>query len=175
MFNMRKSILATAILAGTLGLTACGGSSDSKEKPVEPINTAPSNITITLAEGQSFMGNVSGTNAGALSATDADSGDTLTFSTADENFDIIDNTLVLKDDASISTDSIDVTISVTDSVNTAVEETVTINVSQLSDYYGFNSKFLDNKSSVSYSGSRTPAVHTENICGIDWLHYSLPP
>ncbi|SFC00255.1 DUF4856 domain-containing protein [Pseudoalteromonas denitrificans] len=153
MFNMRKSILATAILAATFGLTACGGSSDKKETPVaEPVNTAPKDIKVTLTDGALFLGNVAGTTAGTISATDSDSGDTLTFTTTDENFEISGSSLILKSGASIDSETVDVTISVSDNVNAVVEETVTLTVSQLENYYGFNSKFEENKSAVSYSG-----------------------
>lgn len=152
MFNMRKSILATAILAGTLGLTACGGSSDSKEKPVEPVNTAPTDITLSA---NSVSENAIAAEVGTLTATDSDSGDTFTFSTSDERFEISGTSLKLKADTSIDFEketSVTVKVSVSDSANNTFEKDLTIEVTDLLDFYGFTSRFEDGESTVSYSG-----------------------
>jgi len=152
MFNMRKSILATAILAGTLGLTACGGSSDSKEKPVEPVNTAPTDITLSAS---SVTENAVAAEVGTLTATDSDSGETFTFSTTDERFEISGTSLKLKADTAIDFEketSVTVKVSVADSANNTFEKDLTIEVTDLLDFYGFTSRFEDGESTVSYSG-----------------------
>jgi len=157
MFNMRKSFLATAILAGTLGLTACGGSSDSKEKPVEPpVNVAPSAPTI----GTSVINDdATGFVIGTLSATD-DTTTTLTYSVEDTRFEIADGQLKLKNGFAFNFEqeasaTITVAVTVSDgSLSTSADLTLTIEdvvAEKGVNLYEFDSKFLDG-SSVSYSG-----------------------
>ena len=156
MFNMRKSILATAILAGTLGLTACGGSSDSKEKPVEPVNSAPSAPSIDLSV---INDDATGFVIGTLSATD-DTSTALTYTVSDTRFEIADGKLKLKDNFAFNFEqeeekTITVSVTVSDgSLSTSADLTLTIEdiaAEKGVNLYEFDSKFLDG-SSVSYSG-----------------------
>lgn len=157
MFNMRKSILATAILAGTLGLTACGGSSDSKDPVVEPpVNAAPSAPTIDLSI---INDDAVGTVIGTLSATD-DATTALTYTVSDSRFEIVDGKLKLKDNFAFNyeqEEEKEVTVSVTVSdgaLSTSADLTLTIEdvaAEKGVNLYEFDSKFTD-ASSVSYSG-----------------------
>ncbi|GMM85205.1 DUF4856 domain-containing protein [Pseudoalteromonas sp. MTN2-4] len=96
--TLRKSLLATSILAATLGLTACGGSSNKTTTPdtTTPTNAAPTNITLTASEA-GVKENVSvAQEVGTLAATDADS-TSFTFTTADERFTIEGTKLSVKE------------------------------------------------------------------------------
>jgi hypothetical protein len=157
MFNIRKSILATAILAGTLGLTACGGSSDKKDPVVEPpVNAAPSAPTIDASV---INDDATGFVIGTLAATD-DSTTALTYSVEDSRFEIVDGKLKLKDNFALNfeqeeSDSVTVTVTVSDgALSTSADLTLTIEdvaAEKGVNLYEFDSKFLDG-SSVSYSG-----------------------
>ena len=74
-----KKALALAI-AASLTLSACGGSSSGSSTPdtVTPTNTAPTDISLTT---MSVDENSAGALVGMLSATDANTGDTFTFTT----------------------------------------------------------------------------------------------
>ena len=93
--NIKALVLA---IAASLTLSACGGSStnEASPEPVTPANTAPTDIAvsnITVDE------NSAGAVIGTLSATDANSGDTFTFTTDNELFAITGDELSLKTDA----------------------------------------------------------------------------
>jgi len=158
MFNMRKSILATAILAGTLGLTACGGSSDKKEPDVvvPPVNAAPSAPAIDVSV---INDDATGFVIGTLSATD-DTSTALTYSVEDTRFEIADGQLKLRSDFAFNFEqeestTVTVTVAVSDgTLSTSADLTLTIEdvaAEKGVNLYEFDSKFLDG-SSVSYSG-----------------------
>ena len=92
--TLRKSLLATSILAATLGLTACGGSSNNQTTtPTTPTNEAPTNITLSSS---AITEDALGVVVGTLSATD-DNAEGATFTVADDRFEIVEGSLKLKD------------------------------------------------------------------------------
>ncbi|MBY5921115.1 DUF4856 domain-containing protein [Ferrimonas balearica] len=144
--ELKKTLIATAILSTML--TACGGGSGSSPAPS---NSAPTDITLsnTLIDENS-----QGATIGQLSATDADAGDSFTFSTDDERFVINGDTLALAEGVALNfeaANTVDVVVSVTDSADNRFSKTLTIDVNDLLDTYTFTSRFGDG-SSVSYSG-----------------------
>ncbi|WP_199611153.1 DUF4856 domain-containing protein [Flocculibacter collagenilyticus] len=148
----KKSLIATTVILLTSGLTACGGSSSSDTPATEtPTNTAPTAITLSSA---TVSENAAGATIGTLSATDANSTDTFTYSINDERFVISGNELKLAESTSLNfeqTNSVDVDVTVTDSANNSLTKTLTITVEDVLDVYAFTSNFT-NESSVNYSG-----------------------
>ncbi len=148
--NLKKNILALAIVTT---LSACGGSSGTDEPPVVVTpNTAPTDIALSNS---SVAENTTAGVVGTLSATDADSGDTFTYTIDDERFAIAGDELALATDVMLDFEqvqSIDVNVTVTDSSSNAFSKALTIDVTDLLDTYAFNSKFIDGDSAVSYSG-----------------------
>ncbi|CAH9051064.1 hypothetical protein PSECIP111951_02209 [Pseudoalteromonas holothuriae] len=157
---LRKSLLATSIVVATLGLTACGGSSSSSNDSnnngdngtvTTPTNSAPTAIALT-AQAQ-VNENVAGQVIGTLAATDADSDETFTFTTADERFLIDATSLVLKPSVILNFEAepqVSVDVTVTDSANNTFSAAVTFDVTDAKDYDFLNAESGD--SSVSYSG-----------------------
>ncbi|WP_404394646.1 DUF4856 domain-containing protein [Pseudoalteromonas phenolica] len=125
--TLRKSLLTTSILAATLGLIACGGSSNN-ETATQTENQAPTAITLDKAQLQENT--TERVEVGTLSATDADSGDTHTFTTNDENFEIEGDKLFVKAGKSFNfeeTTQVTVSVTVSDGTNTVTKDvTVTI-------------------------------------------------
>ncbi len=150
MFNARKSILTTAVLAATLGLSACGSSSSDDNN--NNANVAPTNITLSAA---TIAENAVAAEVGTLTATDADGGETFTFSTTDARFEITGTTLKLKADTAIDFEqepTVTVNVTVTDSASNTYSKALTIAITDELDFYGFTSRFEDGESTVSYSG-----------------------
>ena len=151
--EFKRKALSVALLAATSTLTACGGSSSSGDTdPVTPVNTAPTAIALSA---DSVLENHVGIEVGILSATDANTGDTFTYATENADFTIVDDTLMLAGSTSFDyekTTSVDVDVTVTDNGGLSYTQTLTINVSDLLDYYDFISEFDADTSSVSYSG-----------------------
>jgi len=149
--NIKTLVLA---IAASLTLSACGGSSTSKAspEPVIPTNTAPTDIAVSnIAVDENVMGAFIGT----LSATDADSGDTFTYTTDNELFAITGDELSLKTDAKANfenTESLAANITVTDSGGLSFSKELTITVNDLLDTYKFESKLITGESSVGYTG-----------------------
>lgn len=156
---LRKSLLASAVLAATLGLTGCGGSSDKKDPvtpPVTPTNQAPTAIALTVSS--DFSEDMLGAVVGQLSATD-DSTSGLVFTTNDVRFTITDGVLSLKENLALNFEdaaTVDVELTVTDAGGLTFTDTLTVNVVDLDaqngvNVYEFASTFTDG-SSVSYTG-----------------------
>ncbi|MCW8107448.1 DUF4856 domain-containing protein [Alteromonas ponticola] len=149
-----KTLLALSI-SSLFVLSACGGSSNNDAAPTPtptPTNSAPTDISLSAA---TVDENSKGVTIGTLSATDADSNDTFTFTTENDKFVIDGDTLSLAENVSFDYEqaaSVDVEVTVTDSANAAFTKTLTIEVNDLLDYYGFESAFVNGESSVSYSG-----------------------
>jgi hypothetical protein len=149
-----KTNLITLAIAASLTLSACGGSSSdsSTPEPVTPTNTAPTDVAvsnITVDE------NSAGAVIGTLSATDANSGDTFTFTTDSELFTITGDELKLKADAMANfetAESLVANITVTDNGGLSYSKEVTITVNDLLDTYKFESKLITDESSVGYTG-----------------------
>ena len=77
MLKTKKSLLSVAVVAAAFGLTACGGSSsDTTPTPTPSVNSAPTDIALSMSN---VSENVIGATVGTLSATDADASDTFTF------------------------------------------------------------------------------------------------
>jgi hypothetical protein len=150
--NFKKSILSLAVLVTISTLTACGSSSDSSTDPLPIENTAPTDISLSNA---SIEENAVAGVIGNLSATDADSGDTFTFTTSDERFVINGNELVLAEGISFDyekTPALEIDVTVADSGSLTFTKSFNIEVTDLLDTYAFDSKFIDGESSVSYTG-----------------------
>lgn len=151
--TLRKSLLASAILSATLGLTACGGGSDSS--PKTPENTAPTNITLSAT---AFNEDTLGATVGTLSATD-DQSTGHTFSVDDARFEITGTTLKVKDELAFNfeeTTKVTVNITVKDAQGASLTKAIELSVNDIDaqagvNLYAFASK-LGTGSSVSYSG-----------------------
>ena len=153
MFKTKKSLLSIAILAGSFGLTACGGSSsDPAPTPTPPANSAPTDITLSASN---VSENITGETIGTLSATDADASDTFTFTVNDDRFEIEGADLKLKAENALNFEqeaNVSLIVTVTDSASATYSKDITVNVDDLLDYYDFESKAMPGESSVSYSG-----------------------
>jgi hypothetical protein len=152
MFKAKKSLLSVAVIASTLGLTACGGSSNDSTPPAPPANSTPTNITLSASN---VSENVAGASIGTLSATDADAADTFTFAVNDDRFEIDGAALKLKAENALNFEqetSVTLSVTVTDSASATFSKDITVSVDDLLDYYDFESKAMPGESSVSYSG-----------------------
>ncbi|RLV60307.1 DUF4856 domain-containing protein [Parashewanella curva] len=144
---MKKQNLALAVSAA-LVLSACGGSSD---KDNTPQNVAPSDITLSAMKVDE---NMAGATIGTLSATDADSGDTHTYSVEGDMFKVDGNTLKLADNKIANYEmakELKAKVTAKDKAGATLTKELTISVSDLPDY-DFMSKFKEGESSVSYTG-----------------------
>lgn len=149
--NIKKSALSLAIISSLL-LTACGGSGSDTSTPKVEENTAPTNITLS---NMSVSENSLAAALGNLSAVDANTGDTFTFSVSDERFTVSGNELALAEGVMLDFESeptINIDITVTDSGSKTFTKSLTIAVTDVLDTYTFDSKFITDESSVSYSG-----------------------
>ncbi|AGH46703.1 DUF4856 domain-containing protein [Paraglaciecola psychrophila] len=155
MFKTKKSLLSVAVIASTLGLTACGGSSNDSlptPTPTPSVNRAPTDITLSASN---VSENVTGAAIGTLSATDADTADTFTFAVNDDRFEIDGAALKLKAENALNFEqetSVTLSVTVTDSASATFSKDITVSVDDLLDYYDFESKAMPGESSVSYSG-----------------------
>ena len=148
--KFQKQALALAIMVATSTLTACGSSSsDEPDTTPEPVNSAPTAIAISA---NTVEENVTGVEVGTLSATDADAGDTFTFTVDNDAFSIEGDKLsVVKGLDFEAAESTLVNVTVTDSAGATYTQEVEITVNDLLDY-DFKSKLVDGAKSVSYSG-----------------------
>lgn len=156
--TLRKSLLATSILAATLGLTACGGSSSDDKTdptPTQPTNQAPTDIALSAS---AITEDTLGAVVGSLSATD-DNAEGATFTVADDRFEIVEGSLKLKDSIAINFEQeteVKVTITVKDAGELSFEKELTLTVTDVEatdgvNVYEFASK-LGEGSSVAYTG-----------------------
>ncbi len=142
--NFKRNLINVAVLSSTILLTACGGSGDEEQ------NVAPTAVNLSNA---SVDENAAGAVIGTLSATDSNAGDTFTFSTNDERFEVSGTSLKLRDEVALNFEdetSVNVSVTVTDSGNLSHTESLAISVNDLLDTYAFNHS--SGESSVSYSG-----------------------
>lgn len=150
--KFQRKALAIAVMVATSTLSACGSSSSDSE-PVTPTNTAPTAIALSA---NTVDENAMGAEIGTLSATDANTGDTFTFTTDNTDFVITGDKLALAAETSFDfekTTSVALNITVKDNGGLTHTQELTIDVNDLLDYYGFMSKVGDvNNSSVSYGG-----------------------
>lgn len=148
--EFKRKALAVAVMVASSTLTACGSSSSDPKPTPEPENTAPTAIALSA---NTVDENVTGVDVGTLTATDANSGDTFTFTTDNASFVIAGDKLSLADSTSFDFEAsatVDVDVKVTDNGGLSYTDTLTVNVNDLLDY-DFNSKLVDGKS-VAYSG-----------------------
>jgi hypothetical protein len=140
MFKTKKNLLSVAIVAATFGLSACGGSSsDPAPIPTPPVNSAPTDITLSVSN---VSENVLGATIGTLSATDADASDSFSFTVDDDRFEIDGASLKLKAENALNFEKekvVPLTVTVTDSESTSYSKDITIDVDDLLDYYDFES------------------------------------
>ncbi|MCJ8296631.1 MAG: DUF4856 domain-containing protein, partial [Colwellia sp.] len=150
--KFQRKALAIAVMVATSTLSACGSSSSDPEPEVEA-KTAPTAIALSA---NTVDENAMGTEVGTLTATDANTGDTFTFTTDNADFVITGDKLSLAAESSFDfekTTSVALNVTVTDNGGLAHTQELTIDVNDLLDYYGFMSKVGDTtQSSVSYGG-----------------------
>ncbi|MDP2561497.1 DUF4856 domain-containing protein [Psychrobium sp. 1_MG-2023] len=142
MFNSKLTTIASAVLL-SLGLSACGGSSDNK-------NTAPTAVSLSAVE---ITENAVAQTVGTLSATDADSNESFTYAVDDARFEISGSSLKLKADQSIDFETeqeVTVRITVTDKKDNTFSDSIVLTVTNELDSYDFLN--ADGESSVAYSG-----------------------
>lgn len=162
---LRKSLLSSAILAATLGLTACGGSSsnsndnndDNTTTPPPATNAAPTisadNASITEDKLGAAVANVSFSD-------DSDAVSELTFTVSDNRFEVVDGVLKLKASNALNyeqvTDgAVNVTVTATDSDGESAEADIAVAVTDVEATAGVNLYAFNNangESSVAYSG-----------------------
>jgi hypothetical protein len=155
--TLRKSLLATSILAATLGLTACGGSSSDDKTPTTPTNTPPTDVSISVS---AIEEDKLGVVVGDLSATD-DSLAGLSFSVADDRFEVVNDKLKLKDSIALNfeeeeEEEVKVEVTVKDAGGLTFSKELTLSVTDMAptdgeNVYEFASK-LGEGSSVVYTG-----------------------
>lgn len=152
----KTKLLAISIALATSTLTACGGSSnDTTNPPPEPepvVNSSPTDINLSNT---SVNENETGALVGTLSATDADSGDSFTFSTDNTQFIIDGSELMLAGDVMMNFEaetSVTLNVTVTDSGSATFTKELTVDVNDLLDTYKFESKLISGDSSIGYSG-----------------------
>jgi len=156
--EFKRKALAIAVMVATSTLTACGSSSSDPEPEPNPgpVNTAPTAIALSA---NTVDENAQAAEVGTLTATDANAGDTFTFTTDTAGFVIEGNTLSLAADSSFDYEemtSTSVNVTVTDNGGLAHTQELTVDVNDMLDYYGFMSKVGDTaNSSVSYGGQTT--------------------
>lgn len=138
----KKSLISVAV---AVTLAACGGSSNDNEAP-----TAVNLSKMTVDE------NAVGATIGELSATDANSGDTHTFTTTNDKFVISGSTLSLADNVSLDYEkapSIKVEVKATDAAGASFTQELTLTVADknivIDNSFPQTYKVAD---SISYSG-----------------------
>ncbi|MDK1289310.1 DUF4856 domain-containing protein [Pseudoalteromonas umbrosa] len=166
---LRKSLLATAVLAATVGLTGCGGSSSDNntvttpETPTTPTTpTTPSNKAPTItAESASIVEDTLGAEVtGVVFEDDSDEASALTYTVSDGRFEIVEGKLKLKAANTLNFEQeaeqkVTLTVSATDSADEKVEQEITVSISDIDAVAGVNVYEFKNTagdSSVAYSG-----------------------
>lgn len=167
MIKTKPSVIATAVLL-SLGLSACGGGSssgsDNSDDTPTVVNTAPTAVSLST---NNVEENAVAATIGVLSATDADSGDTFTYTVTDDRFEVSGSDLKLVEGQSFNyelTRSVDLEVTVTDSASNTFTQDLTVEITDsegvesvleglsLPDTYAFDSKFEADSSSVSHTG-----------------------
>ena len=179
---LKKSLLTTAILAASLGLTACGGSSsnsndndDNNTTPPPATNAAP---TITVDSASVSEDTLGAAVANITFADDSDEVSALTLTISDNRFEIVDGAVKLKAANALNFEQVEggkvsVTITATDSKGEKTEVEAEIAVQQIAEEskagvnrYAFNN--AQGESSVSYSGQiarHAAMVHIKSLMG----------
>lgn len=154
--QFKRSVIASAVLLASVGLTGCGGgsggSTTTPTQPTQPTNSAPTAITLSANVVEE---NAVAATIGGLTATDPDTGDTITFTVDDERFAISGSDLVLAADTYINYESestVDINVTATDAGGLSFTQAFTIEVTDLLDTFKFASRFTEGESSVVYNG-----------------------
>ncbi|MEI5638338.1 MULTISPECIES: DUF4856 domain-containing protein [unclassified Pseudoalteromonas] len=178
---LRKSLLSSAILAATLGLTACGGSSsnsndnndDNTTTPPPATNAAPTisadNASITEDKLGEAVANVSFSD-------DSDAVSELTFTVSDNRFEVVDGVLKLKASNALNYEQVEggavtITVTATDSEGEKAEADIAVAVTDVEATAGVNVYAFNNangESSVAYSGQvarHAAMVHIKSLMG----------
>ncbi len=150
--KFKRNALTLAVIVATSTLTACGGSSSTDTSPVE-VNTAPTAISLSAHSVDENTTSADGIEIGTLTATDANSDDTFTYSVTDERFKVEGDKLILVQALDFEAEET-VEVTVTDSGSLSYSETLSLTVSDLADY-DFKSKVTEGAKSVSYGGQIT--------------------
>lgn len=166
MIQTKKTLLASTIVLALTGVTACGGgSSSTPASPTPtptptPTNSAPTDLALSSV---SVDENVAGAVIGDITVTDADAGDTHTYTVNDARFEVANSQLKLKADQTLDFEAeptVAVTITVTDSGDATYSEEFTLEVQDTVDVpnsYSYESNFSSD-SSVSYTGQTARMV-----------------
>ncbi|OCQ19884.1 DUF4856 domain-containing protein [Pseudoalteromonas luteoviolacea] len=166
---IRKSLLATAVLAATMGLTGCGGSSSDNNTPEPTPTPTPTNQkpTITLGTVAVEEDKLGEAVTGVTFADDTDALDALKYTVSDGRFEIVDGQLKLKAANTLNYEQetdhkVTLTVSAEDSAGEKTEQEVVITITDVPATDGVNVYAFGHNgtSSVSYSGqvSRQAAI-----------------
>jgi len=143
---------------------------------VSNVEEAPTDLSL---DASSVTENDAGAVIGNLSVTDADVGDTHTYSVSDSRFEVVGNQLKLKDGVSLDYETeqtVDVTVTVTDSAGLTYNEDFTVNVSDVSeietlfseDFSGLsNGAQSDNGSSAWAADDEQTEFGSSSVHGVD--------
>ncbi|MDW3097529.1 MAG: hypothetical protein R8J41_05475 [Alphaproteobacteria bacterium] len=129
---------------------------------VENVEEAATDMALdstTIAE------NAAGAVIGALSVTDADVGDTHTFTVSDSRFEVVDGNLKLKDGVSLDHESeatVDVSVTATDSAGLTYTEAFTVNVSDVDETVTLFSENFNGLSNGTQSDNGSSAWSTDD-------------
>ncbi|MES9875652.1 MAG: immunoglobulin-like domain-containing protein [Candidatus Sedimenticola sp. 1PA] len=104
--------------------------------PLVTVEAGDASTVLSVGGGLYVDENETGAVVGAVSTTDPDVGDTHTYQVSDSRFEIVDGNLKLKDGESLdheSAESVDVTVTATDSGGLGITETFTVKVIDAND------------------------------------------
>jgi hypothetical protein len=142
---------------------------------VENVEEAATDMALdstTVAE------NAAGAVIGALSVTDADAGDTHTFTVSDNRFEVVDGNLKLKDGVSLDYESeatVDVSVTATDSAGLTYTEAFTVNVSDVDETHTLWSEDFSGAADFTRTdtGSTAWSADFENASHGDRSHHGV--
>jgi len=162
MFKTKPSIIASAVLL-SLGLSACGGSSNSSTPAPTPTptptNTAPTAVALSnLTISEHTVGGIVGT----VTVTDDNANDTHTLAISDDRFEISETGILkLKSNYVLSNANdaeVVLTITATDQGSLSKDQEFTLTTSERAGVYSFVSATEESQSSVSHSGQAARQV-----------------
>lgn len=146
----KKSLIALSVILGATQITACSSSSDDDTTTTE--NSAPTAISVSVS---SVDENQVGASIGDLSATDADSGDTHTFTTSSDRFSISGSTLSLAEGVSLDFETeseVTVEVTATDAAGATFTQELNVSVNDTHIIVGDLPATYAVADSISYTG-----------------------